>query len=206
MKIAMFVLGMGVAAAFALFALPYLGLFPFGAVGGPNIIDWWGDTNYMAALSRASPSGEEEVERPGIASPPEGFQHYRESCVLCHGAPDVAALEWTEHMQPQPPHLWDEDSQALNDGELFLVIRDGIRMTGMPAFGPEHEDEAIWDIVAYLRTLNRISDAEKQVLTEAVGRHEMEGHHEGDMDHEEMDHGDGEKGKMKAGEKETMKK
>lgn len=199
MKFAMFVLGAGVAAAFGLFVLPYLGLFPFAATGGPNIIDWWGDTNFMHALEREAPEGEEAVSIPDLASGGEGFGHYRESCVLCHGAPEVEALEWTKNMEPQPPKLWEEDSQSLNDGELFLVVREGIRMTGMPAFGPEHTDEEIWDIVAFLRTLNNLNDNENQMLTRAIARVQGEGHHdegaEGGMDHEE-----GKMDKGKAGE------
>lgn len=200
MKIAMFILGAGVASAFALFALPYLGLFPFAATGGPNIIDWWGDTNFTHALARVAPEGEDAVRIPDIASGGAGFEHYRDSCVMCHGAPDVAAMDFSEHMEPEPPKLWEEDSQSLNDGELFVIIRDGIRMTGMPAFGPDHNDEEIWDIVAFVRTLPSLNDNEKQMLTQAVGRHEMHEHDEADhaeADHDEMDHDKGGKNDAK---------
>ncbi len=187
MKTAMFILGAGVAAAFALFVLPYLGLFPFGATGGPNILDWWGDTNFDHALARAAPGGEEAVRIPDLASGGAGFEHYRNSCVMCHGAPDVEPLEWANQMEPKPPKLWEEDSQALNNGELFMVVREGVRMTGMPAFGPEHTEEQLWDIVAFLRTLPELTDNEKQMLSQAVGQHQMEHPHEMG-DHDEMDH------------------
>ncbi len=81
-----------------------------------------------------------------------GFQHYREMCAGCHAAPGVERSEIGKGLYPHPPKL----VRAVNDwspGELFWITKYGIKMSGMPAFGPTHSDDKIWDIVAFLKQL-----------------------------------------------------
>ena len=54
--------------------------------------------------------------------------------------------------------------QKRSDGELFWILQNGIRMTGMPAFGPTHKDEELWKMVAFLRHLPELSDEEQKAL------------------------------------------
>jgi mono/diheme cytochrome c family protein len=54
--------------------------------------------------------------------------------------------------------------QARPDGELQWIVSNGIRMTGMPAFGPSRTEEEIWQLVAALRRLPQLTDAERQEL------------------------------------------
>ena len=54
--------------------------------------------------------------------------------------------------------------QKRTDGELFWLVQGGIRMTGMPAFGPTHSDEEIWKIVAFVRRLPALSPEDQQEL------------------------------------------
>ena len=55
--------------------------------------------------------------------------------------------------------------QKRTDGELFWIVQNGIRMTGMPAFGPTHKDEEIWKIVAFLRHLPALTPEEEKALS-----------------------------------------
>lgn len=93
-----------------------------------------------------------------------GLAHYREMCVFCHGAPGVDASEAGEGLNPPAPDLTTEGVQHRTDGELFWIVQNGIRMTGMPAFGGTHKDAEIWKIVAFLRHLPEISKDEKAAL------------------------------------------
>lgn len=106
-----------------------------------------------------------------------GLAHFRENCLLCHGAPGVDPGEIGQGLNPGAPDLTLPRIQARTDGELFWITSNGIRMTGMPAFGPTHDENEIWQIVAFLRHLPEITDAETAELkreTEADEHHHEE--------------------------------
>jgi len=105
-----------------------------------------------------------------------GFDHYRENCVMCHGAPDVVGAELSKGLNPSAP-LLSEEVNDTPDGEFFWVIKHGIRMTPMPAFGPTRTDEEIWKIVAFIRHLPDLTAPERDSLRAATG--EESRHHEG---------------------------
>jgi mono/diheme cytochrome c family protein len=94
-----------------------------------------------------------------------GLAHYRAMCVTCHGAPGVDPSEIGEGLNPPAPDLTLPKVQARTDGELFWIVQNGLRMTGMPAFGPTHRDEEIWKIVAFLRHLPELTPEEEKALT-----------------------------------------
>jgi len=60
------------------------------------------------------------------------------------------------------------DTQQLSDGELYYIISNGIRLTGMPAWGSEDKPEAIWDLVSLIRRLPKLSTEETQRLQKAA--------------------------------------
>lgn len=88
-----------------------------------------------------------------------GFSHYREMCVGCHGAPGVKQSEIASGLYPRPPRLY-KSIVDLSPKELFWITKNGIKMTGMPAFAPTYSDKIIWDIVAFMRQLPKMSGAE----------------------------------------------
>jgi mono/diheme cytochrome c family protein len=92
-----------------------------------------------------------------------GLDHYRVNCVMCHGAPGVEANELSKGLNPPAPSL-GKDENDTSDGELFWVIKHGIRMTPMPAFGPTQTDEEIWKIVAFIRHLPNLTAQERDSL------------------------------------------
>jgi mono/diheme cytochrome c family protein len=81
-----------------------------------------------------------------------GYDHYSEMCVMCHGAPGVEAGDAAQGLNPQPPHLY-ETVGDLSPSEVFWILKHGIKMTGMPAFGPTHDDEKLWNIAAFVKKL-----------------------------------------------------
>lgn len=165
-----------------LFVVPALGLFNMSAVGNAGLLDWWGSTNWHSSLWWRSP----DAKIPEKTNLAEGMEHYRSSCVLCHGAPGTTCAEWAAIMQPQAPALWEEDTQQMSDGELFRVVSHGVRMTGMPAFGPTHSDQDVWNMVAFVRHLNDLSENEKNQLEQATA---SEDHHHKEQSDDAEDKG-----------------
>lgn len=97
---------------------------------------------------------------------------YREMCLTCHGAPGVDASEIGEGLNPAAPDLTLPRVQGRPDGELFWLVSNGIRTTGMPAFGPTHKPEELWQIVAFLRHLPALSPEEQKALKEGAAAEE----------------------------------
>ncbi len=78
-------------------------------------------------------------------------------CVSCHGGPGADWAKFSEGMNPGPPDL-KEVVGGLTPSQLFWVVKNGIRMTGMPSFGSIGvPDQEIWTIVAFLKKLPTVS-------------------------------------------------
>ncbi len=97
-----------------------------------------------------------------------GGKHYKEMCVTCHGAPGVDSSEIGEGLNPAAPDLTLQRVQRRSDGELFWIVQNGIRMSGMPAFGATHKERQIWEIVAFLRHLPSLTPEEEKALAAAT--------------------------------------
>lgn len=105
-----------------------------------------------------------------------GGHHYvEEGCVQCHAGPGRSKSEFARNMRPEPPLLTRAASQW-NDAELFWIMQNGIKMTGMPGFGPTHSEDELWAMVAFVRRLPEMSQTEFKELTAASG---STGHHAG---------------------------
>jgi len=127
------------------------------------------------SVAKRAPAG----KNPLAASPDvlrEGLAHYKENCVVCHGAPGVDVSELGQGLNPPAPDLTLPRVQARPDGQIFWIVSNGIRMTGMPAFSPTHKQDEIWKLVAFVRHLEEITPAEQQALKAAT--EEAEHHHE----------------------------
>lgn len=81
-----------------------------------------------------------------------GFEHYHAMCVACHGAPGRERGEFGQGLSPTPP-LLHEDAEDLSAREIFWIVKNGIKVAAMPAFGPTHSDAEIWGIVAVVQRL-----------------------------------------------------
>jgi mono/diheme cytochrome c family protein len=91
-----------------------------------------------------------------------GFAEQR--CASCHGAPGVDWIKFSEGLNPGPPDLKEEATSEPE--QLFWAIKNGIRMTGMPSFGKVGvPDKDIWQIVAFIKKLPSISEADYKAWT-----------------------------------------
>ena len=93
----------------------------------------------------------------------EAGGHYQEHCAACHADNGSGETKFHGIMNPRPTDLRSDDTQEMSDGELYWVIKNGVRWSGMPAFGkPGEDDEHAWKIVAYMRHLPKLTAQEQQ--------------------------------------------
>lgn len=93
----------------------------------------------------------------------EGMAHFADHCALCHANDGSGQTEIGQGTYPKPPDMRLAQTQNLTDGEIFYIIRNGVRFTGMPAFGElgkETEDEDSWKLVYFIRHLPDITTEE----------------------------------------------
>jgi mono/diheme cytochrome c family protein len=162
------------------------GRFNVAATAPPDMIDKVAPWALDKALERRSKDVTDPIAKDAGAIA-RGMTHYHENCLPCHGAPGIEPAEFHEGLNPSPPDIDAPALQHDTDAELFWVIKNGIRMTGMPAFGANHKDDEIRDIVAFVRHAPQITDAERQKLKTGEG---LEEHHHGDEAGEEHHHGE----------------
>ncbi|AEC19470.1 hypothetical protein PT7_0930 [Pusillimonas sp. T7-7] len=89
----------------------------------------------------------------------QGFKHFRAHCVQCHGAPGVAPEPFALGLTPAPASLIDS-AKEWSASEVYWIIRQGIKMSGMPAWQYRLGDEQIWDVVAFMQVLPALSPAD----------------------------------------------
>jgi mono/diheme cytochrome c family protein len=107
-----------------------------------------------------------QVPHLGPEHAARGALAYREMCAGCHGAPGSEPGVVGTGLNPAPPDLAAEDwSDREHQAEAFWVVKHGIRMTGMPAFGAAHDDDAMWDLVAFLEQLPELDRQGYERLT-----------------------------------------
>lgn len=92
----------------------------------------------------------EPPAQPTAADFIEGAAHYKGMCQQCHGGPGASREEFAEGLNPSPPNL-ARSTGDMSPGEVFWIVKNGIKMTGMPAFGKTHTDEQIWKIAWFVK-------------------------------------------------------
>lgn len=152
----------------------YSGSFDVSATrDNPGWIDWViGTTREHSIGARIK-----DVKVPANLSEPamiaDGAKHYKAMCEVCHLAPGMLESETREGLNPRPPNL-QRIAKYIEPNEAFWIIKNGIRMTAMPAWGPTHSDQQIWEIVAFVKALPQIDAARYRKLS--AGAEEMEMH------------------------------
>jgi len=89
-------------------------------------------------------------------------EHFADHCALCHGNDGRGDTQIGRNLYPKAPDMQAAETQSLSDGELFYVIENGVRLTGMPAWGKgsSHDDEASWHLVHFIRHLPDMTPSE----------------------------------------------
>jgi mono/diheme cytochrome c family protein len=119
----------------------------------------------------AIPRDMRERPNPVPATPQiiaEGRAHFADHCALCHANDGGGDTEIGRGLYPRAPDMRRPETQALSDGEIFAIIKNGVRLTGMPAWGSDDRasDEATWKLVHFIRHLPAITAAELREMQE----------------------------------------
>lgn len=100
-----------------------------------------------------------------------GAEHYAEMCAGCHLAPGMEATELHSGLYPKPP-VFSESNYDNSPKAQFWVIKNGVKMSGMPAWSPAHHDEEIWAMVAFIKKMKSLNSEQYQALAiESEGGH-----------------------------------
>jgi mono/diheme cytochrome c family protein len=113
-------------------------------------------------IARSSRQGIRPAPTDLKASIKEGETVYGTDCSMCHGMDGRTPTDTGRWMYPRASDLTSPTVQQYSDRELFWIIKNGIRLTGMPAFGKVEPDEHIWNLVTYVRTLPGNTAAKKE--------------------------------------------
>lgn len=160
-----------------LLVLP-LGLFLFAWSGLYNIAASRGHFAIVHGLLEFGMNNSVELHAAGIAVPdldrPDlillGANHYRSGCAPCHGAPGLRPNPIAQSALPAPPDLTFA-IRDWKDNELFWIVKNGIKYTGMPAWVAQERDDEVWALVAFLKVMRRLDAADYAAL---IGRREGE--------------------------------
>src|SRR5712664_541226 len=116
-------------------------------------------------LLRMGIPGEYKQLRNPVAPQPSaaGRAHFADHCAVCHATDGSGQTEMGRNLYPRSPDLRRAETQELSDGELFYIIENGVRLTGMPGWGDgsEHSKHETWQVVAFIRHLPRLTREEK---------------------------------------------
>jgi mono/diheme cytochrome c family protein len=110
----------------------------------------------------AMPRSARELKNPVAKSPEilaEGLAHYADHCAACHANDGSGETDIGIGLYPKPPDMRLAATQSLRDGELFYIIENGVRFTGMPAWsnGTEEGRQSTWHLVHFIRELPKLT-------------------------------------------------
>lgn len=178
MKTLLKLLGLLVVLILAALLFIYSGVYDVSASSPDGgLIAWALQTTQWRSVHRAYKGLEGKVHIPRLDDPElirAGLIHYQEMCVTCHGAPGVKISEIGQGLNPFPPELAAHTAED-EPLETFWVVKNGIKMTGMPSFGVTRTDDEIWAIVAFLKRMPKLSPEEYQALVQQAGKSPLQG-------------------------------
>lgn len=155
------------------FAFIYSGVYQIGADVPHNKLVYWAlETLREKSIARAA----QDIPAPPLDDPElllAGGPDYNEMCAVCHLKPGMTQTDMSLGLYPSPPDLTShQDDGAPGHGgseeaarRMFWIIKHGIKASGMPAWGPTHDDQRIWAMVAFLQKLPQLTPTQYQILT-----------------------------------------
>ena len=140
-----------------------------------NIIEWSREQSLATQAKGIVPptdlASEERIRR--------GAGNYEAMCVNCHLSPDVEDSEIRKGLYPSPPNLSlaaPASEESVADARRFWIVKHGIKGSGMPAWAKGGmDDEAIWDLTAFIKVLPKLSAADYQARVAASEGHSHAG-------------------------------
>ena len=122
----------------------------------------------IAMRDAAVPSRYKAMKNPVAVTPDiihDGMEHWADHCATCHANNGSGDTMLGRTMYPRPPDMRKTETQERSDGELYWTIKNGVRLSGMPAFGaPGDDDLDSWKLVAFIRHLPSLSQSEQMEM------------------------------------------
>jgi hypothetical protein len=153
----------------------YSGLYPMGADVTHNSLTTLAlETLRERSIARAANGIDVPKDLDTSHRILKGGADYNDMCASCHLSPGKTQSDFTLGLYPSPPNLTlDEDENDNGDHNIglytqqrqFWIIKHGIKASGMPAWAPGHDDERIWNMVAFLKRLPELSPEQYEILT-----------------------------------------
>ncbi|MGE5232854.1 MAG: c-type cytochrome [Acidobacteriota bacterium] len=140
----------------------YLQRHGLSAKGRPSAVEAWvaGQLRRLATPERIRQRANPLPATPEVLE--SARRHFADHCASCHANDGSGQTEIGQGLYPPAPDLRLAATQRLRDGELFAIIEDGIRFTGMPGWGDGSEASArqSWELVDFIRHLPRLTPQE----------------------------------------------
>lgn len=135
----------------------------FSARDNPSAME-----TYVARTARnlSIPSTDRNAKNPFTANSDiliEARDHFADHCAVCHGNDGNGKTEIGQNLYPKSPDLRQSQTQNLTDGEIYYIIHNGIRLTGMPAWGGANDDDS-WKLVLFIRHLPQMTPQEMKEM------------------------------------------
>jgi mono/diheme cytochrome c family protein len=136
----------------------------FSARDQPSAVE-----TYVARTTRklAVPSSARDQKNPFAATPEvlaEARSHFADHCATCHANNGGGDTEIGRNLYPKAPDMRLPATQNMTDGELYYTIHNGIRLTGMPAWGTSVKDDDSWKLVLFIRHLPQLTAEEEEEM------------------------------------------
>lgn len=154
-------------------AIVFGGLYPVG-VTTPH-------TKAVSALIGAARDNGVARAASGITPPTlsqadifEGGSHFKGMCEECHGGPGVRPEDFATAIYPAPPDLAKE-TDDLSLAEVFWIVKNGLKMSAMPAFGKYRRDQELWEIAWFVKNMSKVDPSQYAALPNARAREIKEG-------------------------------
>ncbi len=143
----------------------------------PPPVAWWLHTSYEQAVARRAADIRVPDTLDDPASVLAGARVFDQMCSICHTPPGLSPTVQSQGLNPAPPQLSRMLSRR-TPAQAFWVIQNGVRMSGMPAFGPSHSDAQLWQLVAFLKQAAGMDAAGyAQIQEQARQTPALDGHH-----------------------------
>jgi mono/diheme cytochrome c family protein len=160
-------------------AVIYAGIYDVGATAPHWPVTQWVLETARVRSIKAHAAG---IQAPsGLDDPAKiliGVEHFAAHCAVCHGAPGVPKADIARGLYPAPPDL-AKAAQLYSSTELFWIVKNGIKLTGMPAWN-DHTEAELWATVAFLKKLPGMTEQDYAGLVMTSMAHG--GHHHGKQD------------------------
>jgi mono/diheme cytochrome c family protein len=169
MKIILAIVAVIVVIAAAGLAFIYSGMYDVSALKPEGKLRSW---LFSTVMDNSVEHYSKDIKAPDLSDTSlvmAGFQRYSRMCIGCHGAPGIKPGGMVKGFNPEPPDLVEGVADQ-SDAEIFWIIKNGIKMTGMPAYGISFPDSTLWEVTAFVRLLPKMTAEQYQGYNSTNGQ------------------------------------